>query len=240
MQCIIALLVLVGVAQADPVESANDAFVRFWNTARKVVVIDARKPNPARPPPLREQLLRIRDELLPMLELDLKHDVEHWLADVDTAVSQFNEGRWHRLSQAIAYANTLRNAGRTAAGFHPRWMDDPVAKKLSAWLPFAFDPLMREPERAVTEGDELMVLWGWRLEPLFQETSGWPVRTRLWWRVIKPAKQEAAEAELARRAAARAKVRVYRKVVLVATLRARADGWIIERLGWLDRPPGRR
>lgn len=220
-------------------ETANEAMVRFWNSCRKIVSLEGRKPSPQYPPPLREQVIRLRTEILPMLELDLKHDLEHWLADVDTAVSQFNENHFKRLSDAWTYCLKLRNEGRTAPGFRSSWQDDKLYKPMRHWLPVEFNPLMPEAERTVVEGEELLALMDFKIEAVYQETYGLPLRARLWWRVIKPEAQEVQERELARRVASRQVGPIYRKTLLVVTLRARVDQWIIERLGWLDRPPGR-
>lgn len=213
--------------------------MRFWNSVRKIVALEGRQPSPQYPPPLREQVIRIRTEILPFLELDLKHDLEHWLADIDTAVSQFNEHHFKKFSEAFAYCRKLRNEGRTSPGFRSRWMEDKEYQPIAHWVPVEWDPLMPDPERAVVEGDELLALWDFRIESVYQETFGHPPQARLWWRVIKPERQEAQEKELARRVASRQVEPVYRKTLMVVTLRARVDQWIIERLGWLDRPPGR-
>lgn len=247
---LVACLLLAGAAGAYPDEDANAAFVRFWNSGRTVVALEERPPSRERPPPLAEQRIRVRTEILPMLELDLKNDLEHWMADVDTAVGRFREHHFKKLSEAIAYVQRERQRGRTNPGLASRWLADPLAKKLSTWLPLHWDPLISQPEREVTEAEELLVLFGYRLEPLAAQDFGDPSRptapqealrspgARLWWRVVKAPDQEAAEAELARRGSLPGTA-IYRKVVLVASLRARADRWVIERLEWLDRPPGR-
>ena len=232
----LAILGLAGTARAQPPEDAYLTFLKLWKSMRTVVVLEARE---GKPLPLDEQRTRLRNDLLPVLEGDLEQDLRHWLDRVDAWLPQFLPGKLKTFAQVVKLEQARRLEGfRPPPPFETRWMREPEAKKLRNWLDLHWDPLMSEPERPITEAEELLVLLGFRLEPYGREAYGWPRHERLLWHVVRPAGQDAVERQLQNRTSRKNLLGLYRKVDLIVTLRMRQDQWIIEELRWLDRPPG--
>lgn len=224
---------LASPAIAAPAEDGHAAFVRIWNQLKRVQKLEEREGGP---PPLHEQIVRLRTEFVPVLTGLLKRELAEWLDEAEVIAAEFEPKRFRTLRPLLTEVKKRRLAG-TRQLFLPFWMTLPEARPMVAWIPgLVWDPLMRsDVVREITDAEELLVLMGWQIELRQQVHKIAPGRAELWWKLMKPPDLERAEEVLHRRAQDGRDEPIERKRWLVVRLRARNDRWIIDRWEWLAR-----
>jgi hypothetical protein len=220
-------------ACAAPSEDGYAAFVGIWNRLKRVVKLEEREGGP---PPLHEQIVRLRTEFVPVLTGRLKREFADWLDDAEVVAAEYEPKRYKTLKPLLAEVKKRRMAG-TKQLFVASWMTLPEAKPMVGWIPgFIWDPLIRgAAERDLTDPEELFILMGWQIELRQQSYKDTPGRAELWWTLKKPPALERAEQVLQARAQSGREEALERKRWLIVRLRARNDQWIIERWEWMAR-----